>query len=66
MNKKSTDLGNVFKISKVTKRVSISTKETKNLKTVKYGAVTALKDHMLKGNKVSQLVPLYPWRHCKM
>ena len=39
-------MGNVFKISKVTKRVSISTKETKNSKTVKYGAVTALKDHM--------------------
>ena len=34
-------MGNVFKISKATKRVSISTKETKNLKTVKYGAVTA-------------------------
>ena len=42
----------------ITKRVSISTKETKNLKTVKYGAVTALKDHMLKGNKVSRIESL--------
>ena len=51
-------MGNVFKISKVTKRVSISTKETKNSKTVKYGAVTALKDHMLRGNKVSRIESL--------
>ena len=51
-------MGNVFKISKVTKRVSISTKETKNSKTVKYGAVTALKDHMLRDNKVSRIESL--------
>ena len=53
MNKKSTDLGNVFKISKVMKKVSISEKEVKNSETVKYGKEAALTEHLLSGKKIS-------------
>ena len=53
MNKKTKDLGNVFKISKVMKKVSISEKEVKNSETVKYGKEAALTEHLLSGNKIS-------------
>ena len=63
MNKKNKILGNVFKIAKASRKINITEKnilktEKDNSKTVKYGAVPALKEHMLKGNKVSRIESL--------
>ena len=55
---------NAFKIVKPLKKIKLdSNQEVKkrileNSKTVKYGAVSALKEHMLQGNKVSRIESL--------